>query len=129
MKISKSFLRYSGVGVMSNGLLYVLFVVLIWVGFTPPITAAICYVLGITFSYLMNRRWSFESNAGHRQDLPRFLFSYAAGFAATMIFIVALTHWMRPEVAQIINIGLTAMVIYLCLRLTGFGKQGDAHAD
>lgn len=129
MKIPQSFLRYTGVGIVSNGLLYVLFVGLIWIGLTPAATAALCYVLGLTLSYFMNRRWSFKSASGHHQDLPRFLMSYGIGFVATMVFIIVLTRWMRPEIAQIVNIGLTAMVIYLCLRLTGFGKQGDAHAD
>ena len=87
------------------------------------------YVLGLVLSYLLNRRWSFESEASHGRDLPRFLFSYGAGFLATLVFIVVLTRWMRPEIAQVFNVGLTAMVIYLCLRLTGFGKAKASHAD
>lgn len=129
MKLPKNLLRYATVGVVSNGVLYLLFVLLIWAGMQAPVTAALCYVLGLALSYLLNRRWSFESAATHRRDLPRFLFSYGAGFLATMVFIVLLTRWMRPEFAQILNVGLTAMVIYLCLRLTGFGKPGTPHAN
>ncbi len=129
MKIPQSFLRYASVGVVSNGLLYVLFVGLVWGGFAPTLAAAVCYVLGLMISYLANRRWSFESTASHRRDLPRFFFAYGVGFVATMAFINILTRWIRPEIAQIINIGLTAIVIYVCLRLTRFGEQGGADAD
>ena len=123
-----SALRYAIVGVGTNATLYVVFVGLHWAGTPPAVTAAICYVLGLTLSYVINRAWSFQSEASHRRDLPRFLFAYAIGFATTVGLIVLLTRWMPAELAQILNIGLTAMVIYLSLKITGFGK-GKAGPD
>ena len=129
MRLPKSLLRYATVGILSNASLYVLFVVMIWVEISAPVSAALCYVLGLTLSYLLNRRWSFESTSTHQRDVPRFLFAYGTGFVATMVFIVLLTRWMRPEIAQVLNVGLTAVVIYICLRLTGFGKAQTARPD
>lgn len=123
-----SLIRYGIVGLSTNALLYVLFIVLIRLGLSTVLSAAICYALGITLSYLLNRRWSFESAASHRQDLPRFLFSYGVGFCATMIFISVLTRWLAPEIAQVLNIGLTAVTIYLCLRLFRFGQARKTNA-
>ncbi len=120
--MTSSFLRYVIVGLGTNGSLYLLFVALIWAGLTPVLTAGLTYVLGVTLGYVLNRNWSFKSNASHGRDLLRFLISYGIGFVATMVFIVLLTRFMRPEIAQILNIGLTAVVIYSCLRLTGFGR-------
>lgn len=119
--IPKSFYRYALVGVVSNLAVYCVFVVLIWSAVPPVWAAAICYALGLSISYLANRRWSFESTASHRSDLVRFLLAYGAGLIATLVFISVLTLYLRPEIAQVINIGLTAMVIYGCLRLSGFG--------
>ncbi len=120
--IPRSLYRYGLVGIGSNLVVYCVFVVLIW-GAVPPVwAAAICYVFGLGISYLANRRWSFESTAGHRSDLVRFLLAYGVGFVATLGFIFVLTQFLRPEVAQFLNIGLTAAVIYSCLRLFGFGK-------
>lgn len=124
-----SLVRYGIVGLVTNGGLYLLFVLLVRLGLSPVAAAAFCYGLGLALSYLLNRRWSFESTASHRRDLPRFLLSYGAGFIATMIFIELLTRIFRPEIAQFLNIGLTAMVIYLCLRLTRFGHAEGPHAD
>lgn len=129
MRLPKSLMRYATVGIVSNVSLYVLFVVLIWAGVPATLNAAVCYALGLILSYVFNRRWSFESTTTHQRDLPRFLLAYGTGFVATMVFITLLTRWMRPEIAQILNVGLTAIVIYLCLRLTGFGKAGQSHAD
>ncbi|HMO29827.1 GtrA family protein [Enterovirga sp.] len=124
-----SLMRYGVVGLATNGGLYLLFVLLVWLGLSAVATAALCYGLGLALSYLLNRRWSFQSTASHRRDLPRFLLSYGVGFIATMIFIALLTRVLRPEIAQFLNIGLTAMVIYLCLRLTRFGHTEGTHAD
>lgn len=123
--IPQSFYRYGLVGVVSNLAVYCVFVVLIW-GAVPPVwAAAICYALGLSISYLANRRWSFESTASHRSDLVRFLLAYGAGLVATLVFISVLTLYFRPEIAQVINIGLTALVIYAGLRVTQFG-QGES---
>jgi len=122
--LPKSLYRYALVGIGSNASVYLVFVVLIWSGVSAVWAAAICYGIGLILSYTLNRKWSFESTAGHRLDLARFAISYGVGFVATLVFITILTTFLRPEIAQILNIGLTAMVIYTSLRLTRFG-QGD----
>lgn len=120
--IPKSLYRYGFVGIISNLLVYGVFVALIWNTVPPVWATAMCYTLGLSISYLANRSWSFESSADHRSDLPRFLLAYGVGFVATLVFISVLTLFLRPEIAQIINIGLTAIVIYVALRRLRFGQ-------
>lgn len=114
--------RFGIVGVGTNVLLYAAFLGLFYAG-VPAITAsAICYVAGVALSYLLNRSWTFKSQAGHRRDMPRFLLAYGAGFGVTMICMTYLTRWSPAELAQILTIGITAVTIYLCLRLIKFGQ-------
>lgn len=120
--IPKSLYRYGLVGVGSNLVVYGVFLALIWGEISPVCAAAICYALGLAISYFLNRRWSFESTAGHRSDAWRFLLAYSIGLVATLVFIFTLTFLLRPEIAQVLNIGLTAMVIYIALRLLRFGQ-------
>ncbi len=123
--VPKSLYRYGLVGVASNLAVYSVFVALIWSAVPPVWAAAICYALGLSISYLVNRRWSFESTVSHRSDLLRFLLAYGAGLIATLVFISVLTLFLRPEIAQVINIGLTAVMIYIGLRVLRFG-QGES---
>jgi putative flippase GtrA len=122
--IPKSLYRYALVGIGSNLAVYLVFVAFVWTGISAVWAAAVCYGVGLSLSYAFNRQWSFESTASHRSDLVRFLFAYGVGLVATLVFISVLTTVLRPEIAQILNIGLTAAVIYACLTLTGFGKGG-----
>jgi|SRR5579863_4611306 len=121
--------RYSIVGLTTNLSLYLVFVLLLHSGATPTLAAGLCYVFGVGLSYLLNRRWTFASRGSHRQDLLKFLLAYGIGLFSTLVTITLLTHWLHAEMAQILNIGITALVIYGSLRLFRFGRQegADAH--
>ncbi len=113
--------RYGAVGIASNAALYVAFVALVWAGISPVIAAGLCYAGGICLNYLLHRRYTFRSTSVHGADAPKYALAMATGFVATLIFIAVLSTWMRPEIAQILNIFLTAGVIYTMLRLLRFG--------
>jgi len=120
--------RYAVVGLATNVSLYLVFLLFLRVGFLPTVAAGLCYGLGVAMSYLLNRRWTFSSTDSHRRDLPKFLLAYGIGLASTLLTIMLLMVWLSPEVAQILNIGITAFVIYGSLRLVRFGQHKDSHA-
>jgi putative flippase GtrA len=121
--------RYGVIGIASNGSLYLLFVLLLHFDLAPPVAAGVCYGLGVMMSYVLNRRWTFSSADSHCRDLPKFLIAYGVGLVSTLLTITLLILWLPPELAQIVNIGLTALIIYGCLRLSRFGQKGDGHAN
>ena len=122
------FVRYGLVGVLINLLGYGLFLGLHYAGMPPVMAASLCYVAGVAMSYMLNRSWTFASSDSHLRDLPKFLLAYGIGLASTLLTIALLTLWLPPELAQILNIALTALVIYASLRLLRFGRQGGEHA-
>ncbi|MEM9086081.1 MAG: GtrA family protein [Pseudomonadota bacterium] len=127
--VPKSLYRYGLVGIASNALVYGVFLALIWSAVPPVWATGMCYGIGLIVSYLANRVWSFESTADHRSDLPRFLLAYGIGFVATLVFMSALVTFLRPELAQIVNIGLTAIAIYASLQALGFGRGKGPRGD
>lgn len=121
--------RYGATGIVVNFLLYLVFLVFLRLGLTPTVAAAFCYGLGVLISYLINRRWTFRSTEGHSRDLPKFLLAYGIGLASTLLTIAVLIRWLPPELAQVFNIGLTALVIYSSLRIFRFGGKGGTRAN
>jgi len=113
--------RYGAVGILTNLTLYVAFVALLWMGLGPALAAGICYVTSVVFSYILNRNWSFSSTASHRSDLPKYLTAYGLGFCVTLITMSILPRYMAAEIAQLFNIGITAVFIYLSLWALRFG--------
>lgn len=120
--------RYGVVGIVTNVTLYLLFLLLLRIGAAPVTAAGLCYGAGVALSYALNRRWTFASSDSHRRDLPKFLAAYGIGLVSTLVTIHLLTLWMAPQIAQLINIALTAVVIYTSLRLMRFGQQRDDYA-
>jgi|TARA_R100000935_G_scaffold57753_1_gene92487 putative flippase GtrA len=121
--------RYGIVGLATNVSLYLVFLLFLRLGLLPTMAAGLCYGLGVAMSYLLNRRWTFSSTASHRRDLPKFFLAYGIGLISTLLTITLLMIWLSPEAAQIINIGITAIVIYGSLRLVRFGQNKDnSHA-
>ena len=116
--------RYGLVGLVSNLTLYAVFVALVWLGVGAVLAAGLCYVIGFCLNYLLHRRFTFDSRDPHARDLPKYLAAYATGFGATLIFIALLTLILRPEIAQLVNMLATALVIYAMLRLLRVGRKG-----
>lgn len=113
--------RYGIIGIATNVFLYGVFLALFHIGIGAIYAAGICYGLGVTLSYALNRKWTFSSNRKHRQDIPRFLIAYGAGLVFSMGFIALMIRFIPAEVAQILNVLTTAAFIYLCLRILKFG--------
>ena len=94
----------------------------------PVAAAGICYVLGVAMSYLLNRRWTFASTDSHWRDIAKFLCAYGLGLVSTMLTLSLLLRVLPPASAQILNIAITAIVIYGCLRMLRFGSGRPRHA-
>lgn len=124
----RRFSRFGFVGLATNLTLYLFFLLMLHLTVPPLMAVAICYILGVTMSYVLNRRWTFASNDSHLRDLAKFLVAYGLGFVSTLLTIKLLMLWLPPEPAQIINIGITAIVIYSLLRVLHFGSERVGHA-
>jgi putative flippase GtrA len=73
---------------------------------TPPTLAALAgYVLGGATSYLLNRRWTFRSNAPHAQAVSKFAVVAFVGFCLTgLCMYVFVDRFKAPYLpAQIVT--------------------------
>ena len=98
-----------------------MYLILVWLEILPQLALALVYSLGVSISFVWNRRWTFESTAGHRSDLVKFLLAYGIGLLGSVCALSVLLIWFSPEVAQLFNIGATALMIYSLLRVFRFG--------
>lgn len=126
--MSSRFLRYGIVGIVVNLLGYGLFIGLIATEIPPPAASGICYIVAVMLSYIANRYWSFRSKRSHYHDIWRYLLSYGTGLLVAIGAMQVLLNFLHPALAQIVVVGFTAVVIYLCLELLRFGQPEKYHA-
>lgn len=124
----RRFSRYGIVGLGTNLSLYLVFLLLLRLTVQPVAAAGICYVLGVAMSYLLNRRWTFASTDSPWRDIAKFLCAYGLGLVSTILTLNLLLRMLSPASAQLLNIAITAIVIYGCLRMLRFGSGGARHA-
>ena len=121
-RANQRFRRYVVTGLGLNGTLYLLFLSMIWLRLPPVAASALCYVIGVAASYLINRAWSFSSDQSHSRDAPKFLAAYGAGLVVTMLTVAVLSNPLGPALAQICAIILAPAAIYSVLELLRFGR-------
>ena len=71
--------RFILVGLASNLLLYLLYLVLTMRGIEPKIAMTFLYALGVAQTFFFNRRWTFSHNGVFRESLRRYLIVYGTG--------------------------------------------------
>ncbi len=123
------FIRYGIAGILSNGFGYSLFLIISYFLNHPVVASTATYVIVLSTNYAISRKWVFRSIEKHRSDVPRYLLAYTAGLIVTVVSMGVLSRLMRPELAQIIVILLSALVIYGSLVLLRFGSRGKDSVD
>ncbi len=112
MTILRQFSRYVTIGIVTNGLLYGAYLLLTFSGAAPKVAMTVTYVTGVTLSFHLNRRWTFDSGLPYLQTLGRFVALYASGYALNYAGLDVLTDrlGLPHQLVQIAIMG--GLVIY-----------------
>ena len=84
------FTRYSFVGLSTNLVLYLLYLLLTGVGMGYKTAMSLLYVLGVFTTFIFNRNWSFRDGGG----IPDALFRYAAAYLSGYLINLAVLFWL-----------------------------------
>jgi putative flippase GtrA len=90
------------------------------------------YVIGVAYSYTINRTWTFRSDADHRRTLPRFITAHAGGLVLSSVLMEAgVAHLGMPPLACFVLIsGGMAIVNFFVQHVWVFPNRiSDAHVS
>ncbi len=90
MQITKQFLRYAIVGLVSNALLYILYLVITWFGVGPKIAMSLLYLIGVLQTFIFNKSWSFSYSGSAAPALLRYAIVYALGYIINFLTLMLL---------------------------------------
>ena len=114
--MKQPFLRFLLVGVANTivGYLAILGFQFL-VGLHAMVANALGYVTGISVSYLLNRRYTFQSQGSHYRDLPRFLAAGSACYLANLLVLAFLSYhpeWVGAALAQSVSVATYTVSFY-----------------
>lgn len=120
-------MTFIGIGAAGAISFVVLSSLVIWAdtGLAPWLTNAACYAGLILPVYLLQRRYSFRSEASHAQALPRYLAVQGMALLLAALFsFVAHGLMALPTVfASLLVIGLTSGVNFVVLQSWAFARR------
>ncbi len=82
--------RFTIVGVVSNALLFVLYLVMTQLGMGHKLAATLAYAAGVLQTFVFNRSWSFRADGALRPAFFRYVAAYAFGYVINMVALVVL---------------------------------------
>jgi putative flippase GtrA len=136
MLTAKQFIKFAVVGLISNGVLYLAYLLLTWVGPGPKIAMTILYAMGTAQTFIFNHRWTFGSSMKYGPAFFRYVVTYVSGYLINLAVLVYLVdHLALPHQAVQGGVILTlAVYIFLLQKFWVFragkpditGKQGAA---
>jgi len=102
-------LRYSAVGILNTGLGYtVIFLCMGWLGWGGVVSNMAGYSVGFVTSFILNKRFTFQSKGEARRELARFLMIFVLAYLANLGALVVLTRAFEMHVgwAQVVAGGV-----------------------
>ncbi len=101
-------LRFTVVGVASNLLLYLLYLLLTWLGIGHKSAMTSLYLLGVLQTFVFNRSWSFQHTGRASFALGRYAVVYAAGYLLNLSLL-----WVAVDLFHLPHQGVQALAIVL----------------
>ena len=116
--VARQLARYGVVGLASNGIAFVVYLVITRLGFQPEATAAGLYLIGASISYIGNYSWTFSSTKSHKATLPRFALAHVAGFTVQIALISFLYRaiGLKHQMSQLVTVGCVAVMLFLLFK-------------
>lgn len=109
-------IRYGIVGITSNAVGYLLYLVLTAAGVEHKLAMTLMYMIGVVQTFLFNKRWSFDHDGSHRHAFVRYVMSYGVGYAVNLTglyFCVDRLGWPHQAVQGVMVFVVAALLFML----------------
>lgn len=117
--------RYAIVGLASNLIGYLLYLLATAAGVGPKLAMTLLYGIGVLQTFVFNKRWTFGHQGGHRLAFIRYCTVYGVGylvnFSALLFFVDRIGY--PHQIVQGVMILLIAGMLFLAQRYWVFAQK------
>lgn len=118
-------LRFGLVGLVSNIALYALFLIALSLDLDSKIVVTILYLTGLSATYILNRRWSFECRGSMAKSGKRYIVLYGSLYLTNVALIWAFVDHLgvSPAALQACVMLIFIPIAFLMQRYWVFSPQ------
>ena len=126
MQTHGQLLRFAIVGIVSNTLLFLMYLVLTKLGMGHKLAMSTLYIVGVTQTFVFNKRWSFKHRGAVRVALFRYWAVYVMGYFLNLSVLLIFVDQMGlpHQLVQGIMILVLAILLFVAQKFWVF-----AHPD
>jgi putative flippase GtrA len=107
--------RFGAVGVLSNVLLYFLYLAATALGTGHKSAMTLAYCIGVVQSFYLNRSWTFRHEGLARTALARYWAAYLAAYGLNLVLLLVLVDMagLQHQLVQAVLTAVIAMLMFL----------------
>lgn len=113
MTLHKQFIRYVVVGLTSNAVIYMAYIVLTHLGMGPKLAMSLLYCVGVLQTFVFNKKWSFRFEGAATPTFVRYATVYAAGYVIQLLMLMLLVDLMGLPHQWVMGILILFMAMLL----------------
>lgn len=119
------FLRYAGVGVISNVAGYLLYLLITWLGLGPKTAMTTLYGAGAAIGFIGNRQWAFKHRGSVLQSALRYGAAHLCGYGLNLCMLFYLTDRLGypHQLVQALAVVVVAIFLFMALNLFVFPRS------
>lgn len=131
MHTGVQFLRFGVVGLVSNALLFLVYLALTELGIGHKAAMSAVYLLGVVQTFVFNKKWSFRHSGGVSGAFIRYLIAYGLGYLVNLAVLVVLVDSFRfpHQIVQGIMILVLAVLLFLAQKYWVFPPRSIPLGD
>lgn len=128
MEVHRQFIRYALVGLTSNVISYLLYLLMTWLGIGPKTAMTWLYTLGVFQTFFFNKRWSFRFAGALSPALVRYAIVYAAGYVINFLALILLVDQagFPHQLIQGVMILVVAVMLFAAQRYWVFPQTSQS---
>jgi putative flippase GtrA len=118
------FFRYGLVGIVSNLIAYLIYLLITYYGVSPKIAMSILYITGATVGFWGNRRWTFAHNGSFFHTGIKYIISHSLGYLLNLSILVVFVDLLgyAHQFVQAVAILIVAGFLFTAFKLFVFRK-------
>lgn len=108
-------IRYGLVGVVSNVSIYIVYLLMTYLGVEPKIAMTFVFIIGASIGFAGNKKWTFAYQDNSSKTALRFLVAYAIAYILNLFCMwVAVDRMGIPHyLVQAVNIVVIAVLLFI----------------
>ncbi len=117
--------RFVIVGSANTMSMYLLYIVMVFVGLSFNIALIIDYIVGIIFGYVVHRYWTFADSTTVMKSFPKYCVIYVGTYFinVTILNLIVRNNMLQPILGQLVALGIVAPSSFLLQNFWVFPKQ------